>query len=150
MPATWLTDNGLALPGAAWQRRRRVFVLLGFPLVLLAAVYVAACAPIVLRSFLRKKPTVWRAGGCALAGSALFFVSTNTAVWLLGTGYTPDASGLLASLSAGVPFWRNALLGDLMFSTLLFGAWATAGQMIPTYRDLRRGGRLLPDGVSSN
>ena len=40
MPATWLTDNGLALPGAAWQRRRRVFVLLGFPLVLLAAVYV--------------------------------------------------------------------------------------------------------------
>ena len=41
MPATWLTDNGLALPGAAWQRRRRVFVLLGFPLVLLAAVYVA-------------------------------------------------------------------------------------------------------------
>ena len=41
MPATWLTDNGLALPSAAWQRRRRVFVLLGFPLVLLAAVYVA-------------------------------------------------------------------------------------------------------------
>ena len=32
---------------------------------LMAAVYIAACAPIVLRSFLRKKPTVWRAGGCA-------------------------------------------------------------------------------------
>ncbi|MEC9323052.1 MAG: VanW family protein [Actinomycetota bacterium] len=39
MPATWLTENGLALHGAAW-RRRRVFLLLGFPLVLLAAVYV--------------------------------------------------------------------------------------------------------------
>ena len=41
MPATWLTENGLALPGAAWRRRRRVLLLLGFPLVLLAAVYVA-------------------------------------------------------------------------------------------------------------
>ena len=40
MPATWLTENGLALHGAAWRRRRRVFLLLGFPLVLLAAVYV--------------------------------------------------------------------------------------------------------------
>ncbi|OUW03256.1 MAG: hypothetical protein CBD11_03845 [Phycisphaera sp. TMED151] len=117
---------------------------------LMAAVYIAACAPIGLRSFLRKNPTVWRAGGCALAGSALFFVSTNTAVWMLGTGYSPDASGLLASLSAGVPFWRNALLGDLMFSTLLFGAWVTAGQTISSCRDLRRDGRLLPDGVSSH
>ena len=117
---------------------------------LMATVYAAACAPIVLRSFLRKKPTVWRAGGCALAGSALFFVSTNTAVWLLGSGYTPDVQGLLAALSAGVPFWRTALIGDLVFATLLFGAWAAAGQAVPACRDLRRGGRLLPNGVSTN
>ena len=82
---------------------------------LMAAVYIAACAPIVLRTFLQ--PTVWRAGGCAIAGSALFFVSTNTAVWLLGTGYAPDASGLLASLSAGVPFCE--MRSSAMFSFLV-------------------------------
>ena len=114
---------------------------------LMAAVYIAACAPIVLRSFLRKKPTVWRAGGCALAGSALFFVSTNAAVWLLGTGYSPDASGLLASLSAGVPFWRNAIVGDILFSGVLFTAWAVAGHTTRSLRPLTHSKRILPDGL---
>ena len=109
----------------------------------------AACAPIGLRSFLRKNPTVWRAGGCALAGSALFFVSTNTAVWLLGTGYTPDASGLLAALNAGLPFWRNAMAGDLLFTGMLFSAWAVAGQTMSSIQPLARPDRVLPDGIPS-
>lgn len=147
----FLLPRGWQAVAVVWSTLLITDLFLGlYSPALMAAVYIAACAPIVLRSFLRKKPTVWRAGGCALAGSALFFVSTNTAVWLLGTGYSPDASGLLASLSAGVPFWRNAVLGDLMFSTLLFGVWATVGQTIPSYRALRRGGRLLPDGVHSH
>ena len=116
---------------------------------LMAAVYIAACAPILLRTFLRKNATVWRAAGCTFAGSALFFVSTNTAVWLLGTGYTPDASGLLAALNAGLPFWRNAMAGDLLFTGILFSAWAVAGQTMSSIQPLARPDRVLPDGIPS-
>ena len=79
----------------------------------------------------------------------MFFVSTNTAVWLLGTGYTPDASGWLASLSAGVPFWRNAIVGDVLFSGVLFAAWAVAGHTTSTLHSLTHPKRILPDGLSA-
>lgn len=39
MLARWLTDRVLPWPGAAWRRRRWLFLSLGFPLAMLAAVY---------------------------------------------------------------------------------------------------------------
>jgi len=146
----FLLPRGWQAVAVVWSTLLITDLFLGmYNPALMAAVYVAACAPIVLRTFLRKNPTVCRAGGCAIAGSALFFISTNTAVWLLGTGYAPDASGLLASLSAGVPFWRNAIVGDVLFSGVLFTAWAIAGHTASSLHSLKHPNRILPDGIPS-
>lgn len=59
----------------------------------------------------------------SIAASTIFFVITNAAVWMFTTMYNSSIQGLLASLSAGLPFFRNALIGDLWYSLAFFGAY---------------------------
>ena len=67
-----------------------------------------------------------RVFGMSLIGSTLFFLLTNWAVWYLGVMYSPDFSGLLSSLVAGIPFYRNAILGDLWYTGVFFGVYEFA------------------------
>ncbi|MBT3412573.1 MAG: hypothetical protein HOJ15_02100 [Candidatus Jacksonbacteria bacterium] len=53
--------------------------------------------------------------GTALFGSLSFFVITNASVWLFGTLYPKTFDGLIASLVAGIPFYRNMLFGDVVY-----------------------------------
>jgi hypothetical protein len=59
----------------------------------------------------------------ALAGAMLFFVVTNFAVWFVGDYYPKTAAGLEACFIAAVPFFRNTLLSDALYTALLFGLW---------------------------
>ena len=55
-----------------------------------------------------------------LVASLVFFVVTNFGVWLSGRyGYTLE--GLSACYIAAIPFYRNQVLGDVFFTTFLFG-----------------------------
>ena len=56
-----------------------------------------------------------------LISSALFFFITNTAVWISGSYYTKDLSGLAMCLTMGIPFFKYTLLSSTIFSTVLFG-----------------------------
>ena len=53
--------------------------------------------------------------------SALFFFITNTSVWISGSYYTKDLSGLALCLTMGIPFFKYTLLSSIIFSTFLFG-----------------------------
>lgn len=57
----------------------------------------------------------------SIAGSTIFFLMTNAAVWYFGTMYSPSIDGLIASYNAGLPFFRNALLGDFFYTSAFFG-----------------------------
>lgn len=59
----------------------------------------------------------------SLMSSILFFLITNFGVWLAGTMYTKDIQGLFTSYSAGLPFFRNTLLGDMFYTSVLFGSY---------------------------
>ena len=61
----------------------------------------------------------------ALAGGAAFFVITNFAVWT-GTLYPHTAHGLVECFTAALPFYRNQIAGDVLFTGALFGAHALA------------------------
>jgi len=69
-----------------------------------------------------------------LAGSCLFFVLTNFAVWADGSRYPLTGEGLVACYTAAIPFFRNALLGDAFYATVLFGVWALAEAGVPALR----------------
>ena len=61
-----------------------------------------------------------------LAGSCVFFVVTNFAVWAGGSLYPHTSEGLSMCYVAAIPFFRNALLGDFTYAVVLFGVWALA------------------------
>ena len=59
----------------------------------------------------------------SVAASTLFFLVSNFAVWLDGSGYSygRDLSGLVNCYVLAVPFFWNSLAADLVGTTVLFG-----------------------------
>src|SRR5579883_2046844 len=59
--------------------------------------------------------------GSDLAGSVSFFLFSNFSSWLTWTDMYPRTlAGLMACYAAGVPFFRRALQGDLLFTGAMF------------------------------
>lgn len=56
-----------------------------------------------------------------LAASVLFFVITNFGVWASGEMYDYTLSGLMACYTLALPFFRNALMGDIFYTSLFVG-----------------------------
>jgi hypothetical protein len=59
--------------------------------------------------------------GAALASSVSFFLITNLAAWAWLDMYPKTFSGVMMSYVAGIPFFRHALEGDLLFTAAMFG-----------------------------
>jgi hypothetical protein len=72
--------------------------------------------------------------GVTLAGSVVFFLVTNFGIWVGSTRYPQTAEGLMTCYTMALPFFRNALLGDAFFATLLFGGWALAESRVKALR----------------
>jgi hypothetical protein len=60
----------------------------------------------------------------SLAGSILFFLVTNFGVFLYGGLYPRTADGLRDCYVMALPFFRNAIAGDLFYAAALFGTYA--------------------------
>jgi hypothetical protein len=58
--------------------------------------------------------------GAALASSVSFFLLTNLTSWAWLDMYPKNLSGVMMSYAAGLPFFRNALEGDLIFTAAMF------------------------------
>ena len=69
----------------------------------------------------RKNPATVLAG--SLTASILFFLITNFAVWQFSFWYSKTLSGLFQCYLLALPFFRSALLGDLFYTGILFGAY---------------------------
>lgn len=95
------------------------------------AVYASLVAPVLFRPFLRRRPSVLRIGGAALASSLLFFLATNGAVWAFSGWYDRTIDGLVRCYVAGLPFLKFTALGDLFFTTIFFGAHALVTRRAP-------------------
>jgi hypothetical protein len=79
--------------------------------------------------FLRKiSPS--RVFGASLGASVFFFVVTNFAVWVEGWLYPATTQGLINCYYNALPFFRNTLLGDLVFSAALFGTYALVYRLV--------------------
>lgn len=83
----------------------------------------------LLGLWVRGKPGWRRIVGGSLASSTLFFLVTNFGVWLMGHAqqwYPRTWAGLVECYTLAAPFYRQALLGDLAYVGLLFGAYHLA------------------------
>ena len=98
------------------------------------SVYACIALSVVLGFGLRGKASGGRVIGYSLAGSVLFFVVTNFAVWLWDPLYPKTGAGLAACYAAGIPFFRWTVLGTLFYSALLFGGFALLRHRVPALR----------------
>ncbi len=87
-------------------------------------------------STLRKDSNAVVVGTYTLAGSVVFFLTTNLAHWVFEGGYPQTLAGLAACYANAIPFFRPTLQADLTGSLVLFGAaaafrWAQARKAAP-------------------
>jgi hypothetical protein len=103
----------------------------GFSL-LTPVVYGSFALIVCLGFWLHGRRSAGRIVAAALCGSILFFILTNLGVWALAPLYPKTLSGLSECYIAAVPFFRNTLAGDLLYSGLLFGGLAMAERRWPS------------------
>ncbi len=69
--------------------------------------------------------------GASHCSSVIFFLLTNMAVWNNDPLYPQNFSGLIACYVAGLPFFRNEILGDLFYTAVLFSSFFIVRMKFP-------------------
>lgn len=129
-PANFAPITGLALFSGVTQKSKKILLI---PLV---AMFVSdiflgfhSTIPFVYGSFLlisvigrviKNRVTFVNLSLIGIFSSFLFFLITNFGVWLTSSMYTKNVSGLIGAYVMGIPFFRNTLMGDFVFTMSFF------------------------------
>lgn len=99
---------------------------------LMPAVYASFALIVLVGWYLQKRLGVINVIMGTLIGATLFFLLTNFAVWIM---YMPKTqAALIQCYVQAIPFFRNALLGDLCYVAIMFGSfeWMKKTYLIPS------------------
>ncbi len=124
LPALFPGKRGILLAPLALFLSDLIIGFYSTPLML--AVYGSFILAGLLGILISKDPSPQRIALGALSGAVFFYLVTNAAVWFLSPWYPQTLAGLMSSYVAGLPFLRNQLLADTVFSFALYGALAMA------------------------
>jgi hypothetical protein len=84
-------------------------------------------ALITVLAFTMKKINVLTVAGYSIGASLLFFFLSNSAFFVFDNPiyklYPQNFGGYIDSLVGGLPFLKTGLVADLVYSTILFGAY---------------------------
>lgn len=105
------------------------FLIGTYSIAIAAFVYIGLLLPVFLGWRLQGSDKLggkfWGKTLCAsLFASVFFFLISNWAVWQFSGFYPLTMTGLWECFVYAVPFFRNTLAGDLMFTIVLFGSYA--------------------------
>jgi hypothetical protein len=111
VPVAAVVLSNWALPGDDWR----------IVLLVCLATAVPAFAGMLIRRWRSAVPVIAAMVSCSL----IFFAVTNFAVWAFGTLYPFTWQGLADCYVAALPFLDKTVIGDLIWTAVLFGgAWA--------------------------
>jgi len=150
VPRPWNLTSVAAVAlfgGAYFQDRRLAFAvpmgaLFASDLVLglyqgMAVVYLSFAVIVGIGLWLRSRRRPLPIAAAALSSSVLFFVVTNFGVWAAGQLYPRTMAGLIACFTAALPFFKNTLEGDLLYTVILFGGFAVLERWFAVLREPR-------------
>ena len=102
----------------------------------------------VIGLWLRKRTSFIYLIEASLISSLVFFIITNFGVWLMGNMYPKTVTGLLDCYVMAIPFFRNTILGDLLYVGLFFGGYELVKNIIVVISTKRSAWRdLTPPNV---
>ena len=113
----WISD--IVLNNVVYSEYYTSFSFFGDPWVNLGFI-----ATIVTGWYMLKKLSVKSLLGASLIGAFVFYLITNFSSWLTIDLYPKNLEGLITCYIKGIPFFRNAFLGNVFFSAVLFGSYA--------------------------
>lgn len=135
-PANVAPIAAMALFGGAYLDKKYAIL---FPLL---ALFISdlflgfhASMPMVYASFvitgliglwLKKHKTAPFVLSASIASSVIFFLLTNFNYWYATSLYPKTFEGVIQSYLMALPFFRNTLFGDLLYTGLFFGGYAIA------------------------
>jgi hypothetical protein len=97
-------------------------------------VYAAALIPVLLGRLTRNRSGAGAIAAAAIASGLSFFLITNFMVWATGALYPHTMAGLSACYLAGIPFYRNQVLGDVVYTGAIFGGYAALSRFCQPVR----------------
>lgn len=112
------------------------FIGSGYSTQIMIFVYAGLMFPALFGPFFRKQLSNSnglmkgvKITGFALAASTFFFLVSNFGEWYFGSLYAGTAEGLLMCYVKAIPFYKATILGDLVYSFGIFGAYFAATQL---------------------
>ena len=116
MMALWLSN--LILNNVFYTKYYPTFSF-GFEL----AVFVSFALVVVIGIVLLKRVNIVNLLTANILGTIGFFLISNFFVWAGGTMYPQTMEGLGMCFTMGLPFLKNTLLSNLLFSAVMFGTF---------------------------
>src|SRR5258708_28864132 len=105
--------------------------------------YLSFALIVCIGLWLGKDRSVLRIAAAALASSVLFFLLTNFGVWAFDSLYPRTLEGLIDCYVAAIPFFRNTLQGDILYTLILFGGFALLERRFSVLRESSIGSEML-------
>lgn len=106
-------------------------LFIGFYGINMIAVYISFALIALIGMFISSNQSIGWVVTATVSSSFLFFALTNFAVWLGNPAYPQNFTGLMECYFVAIPFYKNSLIGDLFYSTVLFGGFYFARQRFP-------------------
>lgn len=130
-PANMTAIGGLALLSGAKFSPVKALAIIFFSMFIsdifkgfhpvMWATYGSLALTIIIGWSIRKSNTIPVVAGATLISSFLFFLITNFAVWVIpGSMYPKTITGLMESYVMALPFFRNSIIGDILYTTIFF------------------------------
>ena len=127
--------GALSLFSGFYLKKRTCFIIplavmfvsdlfLGFyDLRLMIFVYLSILISILFGIWLKKRKTWYNIIAFSVFSAVFFFLITNFAVWLFTPWYAKSFSGLALCYFMGLPFLKNHILGNVIYSGMFFTAY---------------------------
>jgi hypothetical protein len=113
-------------------------LLLGFHRFMIP-VYISFTMVVLLGTILKGKISVGGVFLASISSSLLFYLITNFFVWVGSPAfYDQTISGLMQCYIVAIPFFHTTLLGDLFYSTVLFGGFYMLQSRYPVLQTINR------------
>jgi hypothetical protein len=104
-----------------------IFIGNGFSLL----VYCGFTAMVACGFLVRNKVNVTNVILSSFISASVFYMITNFAFFYPATLYPHNISGILTSYAAGLPFFRNMVIGNMVFSAVLFSSFYLLSKRFP-------------------
>lgn len=86
-------------------------------------VYAGFALTVTIGFLLKDRVNITNTAFAVVASSVLFFLLTNFGAWMTSGLYAKSAAGLMQAFVAGIPFFQNSLLGNVVYAAVIFGGY---------------------------